>query len=222
MKAINQYNVILYIVGLCVMLLVLLLGAHLDPQIRQLGLSGYLKGHQLAGVAMFFGFVFAFPIGLTICILAGSNFKHLTLRYALYIIAITAAISNLVLIWPEIVGKDYQPLYFGTGGITMLLLISLTGWYWSQLRTQASLAQRRSVDLQGLGYFCFAMATWHTCGVGGLPGFAIYQDSMMSIKTYPFILGQLKVVMLFLILAWLFTFLSLYLRNKLVVSDKAA
>ncbi len=214
MQNVSRMNLILYAVGLCVMLLVLYLGAMLDPELRRIGMSAYLQEHKLAGVATFFGFVFAFPAGLTICILAGSNFKILTLRYVLYVIAITAAISNLVLIWPEIVGKDYQPAYFATGGITMLVLISLTGWYWSRQRASMAKEQRYIADLQGIGYFCFAMATWHCCGVGGLPGFAIYPDSSMSIKSYPFILGQLKVVMLFLILAWGSTFLSFYLRHK--------
>jgi len=214
MKTLNKSNVILYLVGLCVMLSIVYLGAQLDPELRRLGLSAYLAEHRLAGIGLFFGFVFAFPIGLTVCILAGSEFRSLTLRYVLSIIALTAAISNLVLIWPLIVGKDYQPLYFGTGGITMLVLISLTGWYWARLRAQATTGQRTVTDLQGLGYFCFAMATWHCCGVGGLPGFAIYPDSMMEVKSYPFILGQLKVVMLFLILAWVFTFVAYRVRSK--------
>ena len=219
MQNVTRLNQILYVAGLSVMLLVLYLGAILDPELRRIGMSAYLQENRLAGVAIFFGFVFAFPIGLTICILAGSDFKSLTLRYVLYVVALTAAISNLVLIWPEIVGKDYHPLYFGAGGITMLVLISLSGWYWSRQRAKIAQEQRYIADLQGIGYFCFAMATWHCCGVGGLPGFAIYPDTLMSIKSYPFILGQLKVVMLFLTLAWLCTFLNFYFRHKYEITQ---
>jgi hypothetical protein len=214
MNKANNLNLAIYVVGLCVMLLILFLGAQLDPLLRSMGMSAYLQEYRLAGVVKFFGFVFAFPIGLTICILAGADLKNLTLRYTLYVIALTAAISNLVLLWPEVVGKDYQPLYFGTGGVSMLVMISISGWLWSRLRASAKGARCFYHDLQGIGYFCFAMATWHSCGVGGLPGFAIYPDEVMQVKSYPFILGQLKVVMFFLILAWLATTISLYLRTK--------
>ena len=214
MRHTNTLSLIIYIFGLLVMLSVLYLGSVLDPQIRQIGLSAYLRQSHVGGVLLFFGFVFAFPIGLTICFLAGFSLKKLNLRYPLYAVALTAAVANLVLIWPAIAGREHSPQYFATGGIIIIFLISASAWLWARQRSSVEGAQRVCADLRGLGYFCFAMATWHCCGVGGMPGFAIQADHVLAAKSYPFIVGQLKVIMLYFILAWSSTVASYIFQPK--------
>ena len=214
MRQTKTQSLIIYIVGLLVMLSVLYLGSILDPELRRIGLSAYLRQSQIGGVLLFFGFVFAFPIGLTICFVAGFRFQKVNVRYLLYAVALTAAVANLVLIWPAITGREHSPQYFATVGIILIFLISMSAWLWARQRSSVEGAQRVSADLRGLGYFCFAMATWHCCGVAGLPGFAIHPDHVVLAKSYPFILGQLKVIMLYLIFAWSCTSLAYYLRTK--------
>ena len=214
MRQTNIQSLIIYIIGLLVMLSILYLGSMLDPQLRGIGLSAYLQQSQVGGVLLFFSFVFAFPIGLTICFLGGFSMHKVNVRYLLYAVALTAAVANLVLIWPAVAGREHNPLYFATGGIILIFLISASAWLWARHRGAATPAQRLSADLRGLGYFSFAMATWHTCGVGGMPGFAIQSDHVLVAKSYPFIVGQLKVVMLYFILGWGFTLVSYILRPK--------
>ena len=214
MRQTNTQSLIIYIFGLLVMLSVLYLGSVLDPQLRQIGLSAYLRQSQVSGVLLFFGFVFAFPIGLTICLLAGFSMHKVNVRYLLYAVALTAGVANLVLIWPAVAGREHNPLYFATGGIILIFLISASAWLWARQRSLATPTQRLSADMRGLGYFCFAMATWHICGVGGMPGFAIQSDHVLVAKSYPFIVGQLKVVMLYFILAWSSTVASYIFRPK--------
>ena len=214
MRQTKTLSLIIYCIGLLVMMSILYLGAILDPQLRQIGLSAYLRQSQVGGVLLFFGFVFAFPIGLTICFLAGFSFQKMSLRYLLAAVALTAALANLVLIWPALAGRHHSPLYFATGGIILIFLISASAWLWARQRSNVEGAQRVCADLRGLGYFCFAMATWHCCGVGGMPGFAIQADHVLAAKSYPFIVGQLKVIMLYFILAWSSTVASYIFQPK--------
>jgi len=113
----------------------------------------------------------------------------------------------MMTVWPMIVGRQQSPLYFGTGGVVLLILISLVSWYWAKQRQQAAIEQQRDIDLKGLAYFCFAMATWNSCGAAGMPGYAIYPEQVVANQAGLFVTQQFKVVMLYFILAWLFTFL---------------
>ena len=214
MRHTHTQSLIIYSIGLLVMLSILYLGSILDPPLRETGLSAYLRQSHVGGVLLFFGFVFAFPIGLTICFLAGFSMHKVNVRYLLFAVAVTAAVANLVLIWPALTGRAHSPGYFATGGIILIFLISACAWLWARQRGIAAPESRLAADLRGLGYFSFAMATWHTCGVGGMPGFAIQSDHALAAKSYPFIVGQLKVVMLYFILAWACTAASFLFRQK--------
>ena len=71
-----------------------------------------------------------------------------------------------------------------------------------------------SLNLRGLAYFCFALATWNSCGAGGLPGFALYPQTVIATHSQAFLIGQFKVIMFYFILAWLFLLISLYRQTK--------
>ena len=87
-----------------------------------------------------------------------------------------------------------------------LLTLGLWGRYRASLPPQA----RSASDLQAVGYFCFALAAWNSCGVGGMPGFALYPDRMQQLETHFIAVVNLKAAMAFFVLGWLFTFLSFY------------
>lgn len=207
-------QIAVYVLGLLLMLSVLVTGPILEADLKQLGLSGYLQQRPWQDGILFFGFVFAFPAGLLICVVAGLLVNTTTARLLLTVVSLGLAVACLVIAWPALIGRQDNPQYFALGGALLLFLIAGSAWYWAKQRRQCEPRHRLATDLRGFGYFCFAMATWHVCGAGGLPGFAIYSESDIHIKHYPFLIGQFKVVMLYLILAWVGVLLSLSLDKR--------
>ena len=53
------------------------------------------------------------------------------------------------------------------------------------------------------------------CGVAGMPGYALYPERSLEVNAYPFIIGQVKVLMLYFVLAWLSLLLSYLLKQRL-------
>mgnify|MGYP007059378998 CR=1 FL=1 len=210
----SPFQIVVYLIGLLLMLSVLLIGPELEPKIKQQGLSEFLALGGWQADAWLFAFVFLFPLGLVVCTVAGMLVNGPGWRVVLVAIGLSIAVTSLVVIWPALIGRDADALYFGVGGTLLLILISGTGWHWALQRQQTLPSQRRAVDYRGFAYFCFATATWHICGAGGMPGFAIYPDSVIGVKHYPFIISQFKVVMLYLILAWGSLFLSFRSARK--------
>lgn len=184
------------------------LGHSIAPQLKIMGMTDYLRAYKWQGGLVIFSFTFAFPVALQCIVLAGLFTKVANYRHVIWSTLIFAAGSILVVLWPFIVGSAHSRWYFGIGGGLLLVLIFAVGWLWAQQRQQHDKAYRLVLDLRGAGYFFFALATWNTCGILGMPGYALYPARSMSVHAYPFIIGQSKVVMLYLILGWVFILLS--------------
>ena len=122
--------------------------------------------------------------------------------------------SLFIVIWPFIVGAENSPLYFGFNGGLLLIMIFSVGWFWAKSRIMAQSSRRLIVDLRGLSYLFFALATWNLCGAVGMPGYALYPERSLAVNAYPFIIGQVKGVMLYFVLAWLSLLLSYIFKNK--------
>ena len=219
-QQVSTSSKLLLIVGFAITLLLFWLGNSIAPQIKAMGLMGYIKANAWQGGLVVFGFSFAFPIALQCIVLAGLFRFTQKKIHIVWSTLIFAAGSILIVLWPFITGSAHSRYYFGIGGAILLVLIFTVGWFWAQQRQQHDAIYRRVLDLRGAGYFFFALATWNTCGILGMPGYALYPERSLAVNAYPFIIGQSKVVMLYFILAWTCILLSHIWIKKIREQDK--
>jgi hypothetical protein len=116
------------------------------------------------------------------------------------------ALTRLV---PRLFGTESSALYFGTGGLLILILFLAVAWTWSRHRLTLPAEARGAADLQGLGYLCFGIAAWFSCGTGGVPGYALSPGRMASAGSLWFAVSNFKVVMAFFVLGWALTLAGL-------------
>ena len=90
-----------------------------------------------------------------------------------------------------------------------MVLIILYAWYWSAYRAGLEDKLRRASDFQAMGYLSFALAAWNLCGVNSIPGLAMYPEKMLTLEPRFFAVAQLKAVMAFFVLGWLFTVIGI-------------
>ena len=205
---------LMLLMALVIVIFLFVVGDNLAPEIKQLGLTGYLKqGGWQAGLFIF-GFVFAFPVALLLIVLSGLQSGLANWKYHFVLFHVFLLGSLLVVIWPFVAGRENSVSYFAYSGGLLLILIYSVGWFWAQQRNNSDPADRKAMDMKGIGYFFFALATWNMCGVAGMPGYALYPERSLEDNAYPFIIGQVKVVMLYLVIAWLSLLLSYLLRNR--------
>ena len=206
---------IMLLAALFITVFLFIIGESLQPQIKELGLAAYLKQSNWLGALSVFGFIFAFPVGLLLIVLAGLLNGESKRKYYFLLILIVLLGALLVIIWPSFVGREYSAIYFGYSGGLLLVLIFCVGWFWAQQRQNCEPSNRKVIDLKGTSYFFFALATWNICGVIGMPGYALYPERSLAVDAYPFIIGQVKVVMLYFVLAWLSLLLSYLVKRRL-------
>ena len=103
-----------------------------------------------------------------------------------------------------------SPTYFGTGGISILVLAAATIYFWGSYRARQPASRHTALDLQAIGYLCFALAAWNTSGFGDAPSFALFPEKMIALDAHGFAVGQLKSIMAFFVLGWLFTMLGFF------------
>jgi len=195
------------------------MGAHIAPVIKSIGLFAYIDQQGWSAGVLVFSFSFAFPFALLCIVLAGMLTHKRNLRLIFLIIFIISALSTLMVLWPFVVGNENSRWYFMIGGGLLFILISTVAWFWAKQRNQVISQQRKIVDLRGMAYFCFALATWNICGAMGMPGYGLYAERSLEVNAYPFITGQVKVIMLYLIMAWFFLMLSYLFNRKQALLD---
>jgi hypothetical protein len=206
----SRAGLAVFVAGLVLMISATLFGRFgLQPSMEMLGLHGYQAAHGDTGMLHFLLFAVGFPIGAGLCIVGagwapwdseastGGRFLLLTL----------AAASASILV-PAVFGTGTSPAYFGTGGVLILGLAAASILYWGRYRTSLTGRARGAADLQACGYLWFAVAAWNLCGVGGMPGYSVYPERVFRFDTQDFAVGQMKAVMLCLVLGWTFTLLG--------------
>lgn len=199
---------IFYAIGIALMLCTVILGQLIQDEVKLLGMQGYMDaGPQINRLLMLF-FAFGFPLGiglvLVAAIVSGRGSKQAV--WLFYFAAVSGVAVTLLI--HGVVGTAYSPLYFGVGGVFIMLLIIAFAWYWAAYRDSLDATRHIASDLQALGYLCFALAAWNLCGVGAIPGMALYPEKMLVLEPRNFAVAQMKAVMAFFVLGWLFTVLG--------------
>ena len=105
----------------------------------------------------------------------------------------------------------YFPPLFGIGGALILLSFFGILWLWAKERMALKGSSTAAVDLKLFGYVFMLIAAWFTCGIGSQPFLKSFDAEGP---------GNPMTVMIFLVLGWLFLFLSHFIsRNQQALSE---
>lgn len=194
-----------YVIGVLVMAADVIYGKQIQGEVATLGLQGIEAQSGRPGVLKVLLFAFGYPLGVSISLLGAALFGGMAAGRLGRFGGLVLFAALAPLLSPGILGTQHSPVYFGIGGLTILLLTALAMWFWGRYRRRVSAALRPAVDWQGLGILAFALAAWNLCGFGGMPSFAVYPEKMIALNAVPFAVGQLKAVMALFILGFAFT-----------------
>lgn len=201
----SRAGVLIFFAGLAVMALSAAMGNVLQSQLYEHGIRGYQQAYGLTGMLPAMVFFFSFPVGLVVCLMGAIRMRRtLTGSAWPYALLAVPAVAIVVLV-PVVFGRELSPGYFGIGGVTILLLVSATIFYWGSYRARQPASRHAALDLQAIGYLCFALAAWNTCGFGSVPSFALFPEKMITLDARGIAIGQLKAVMAFFVLGWVFS-----------------
>ncbi len=197
----DRFGKTLFVLGALIMILAVTLGTTIDDTANTMGLEA-IKKSDSGLLVLLMVFAFGFPLGIVLLavgavMIGGKLFS----RYTNLLVGAGILISLVVLV-PMVFSRDMSATYFGAGGVTILALVVLSAWYWSQYRLNLIEKDRNVLDIKGIGYLCFALAAWNLCGFAGLPSFALYPEKMLEFGARPFAIGQLKAIMAYLVLGW--------------------
>jgi hypothetical protein len=195
------------------MLLSVFLGNSMQVDLRSIPLDTIIQQRDSTSLK-FLVFAFGFPAGLGLSLLGaliGSEPGSGRIWIFLFVSLSAASAAFLV---PLVFGRDLSPLFFGNAGYIMMLLILASVWYWGRYRARLPQSGRLSVDLQGMGYFCFAVAAWNICGAATMPSFALEPKTMLAMESQAFAIGLMKAIMILFLFGWIFTLLGWRLAVK--------
>jgi hypothetical protein len=206
----NRSGVLIFFSGFIVMVLSAVMGKLMQSQLYELGITGLQEAHGMSGMVRAMLFFFSFPVGLVICLMGAITMRSsLGGRVWPYALLAIPGIAIVVLV-PMMFGRELSASYFGIGGVVILLLAAATIYYWGTYRARQPASRHASLDLQAIGYLCFALAAWNSCGFGSVPSFALFPEKMIALGARDFAIGQLKSIMAFFVLGWLFTVLAFF------------
>lgn len=207
-------GVIVFSAGVVVMLVMVLLGYAIDDDLRTYGMK-VLQERNDPVMGLVFLFAFGFPLGV-VAVIAGALLMCNT--SAKRVIAMTlsgALLVSLAVLTPAVFGREINHAYFGSGGMIIAACMVVSFWYWSRYRVVLSRQAKNEADIKALGYLCFGLAAWNTCGLATMPSFGLYPDTMIAQGMRPFAIGQAKAIMADFVLGWVFTAWGFYLSAKL-------
>ena len=213
----NRAGVLVFFVGFVIMALSVVTGKVLQPQFYEHGITEFQQVYDLTGMTPAMLFFFSFPVGIVMCLVGAITMRRsLTGRAWPYALLVIPAVAIVVLV-PSFFGRELSATYFGVGGISILVLVAAAIFFWGSYRAQQPTSRHAALDLQAIGYLCFALAAWNLCGFGSMPSFALFPEKMIALDTRAFAIGQLKSIMAFIVLGWLFTTLGFF---KAVLAER--
>lgn len=205
---------LLFLLGACIAVGCVLLGYVLEDTIKNTSLDA-LRQQSPKDMGLFFVFAFGTPLGFVIMLVSAMWYSAKRFSNIGVYAASAAAFLSFIILIPHAFGREISATYFGMGGYIILACIIVTFWFWKKYRSALTTSQKAPVDLQAMGYLCFAMAAWNLCGFGAAPSFALYPEKMIEYGTQPFAVGQLKAIQAYLVCGWLFTTMGMYKSYRL-------
>jgi hypothetical protein len=93
------------------------------------------------------------------------------------------------------------PPLFGIGGTLILLFFMGILWLWAKERMALKDSSATAADLKLAGYVFMLIAAWFICGITSQPFMKVFEGEAPGSPIH---------IMIFLVLGWLFLFLSHY------------
>ena len=209
----DRKGLILFSVGAVVMVSMMFLGYSIEDELTTYGMR-VLEERRDPVIGLVFLFAFGFPLGI-VALMAGALMMCKTNAVKLLTISVSGVILvSLAALVPSVFGRETSGAYFGVGGITILIAIVVSFWYWAQYRAGLNSAAKNVTDIKALGYLCFGLAAWNTCGLASVPSFGLYPEIMLEQGMRPFAIGQAKAIMAYFVLGWVFTAVGFYKSVK--------
>jgi hypothetical protein len=206
--------------GIALMVFVTALGKwSLQPALSEIGIHAYREMYGDRGMLRFLLFAVGFPLGAGMCLIGAMRWSETSCRRTLSFAALAVVAAFTSVLVPVLFGTGASPVYFGTGGVLILALVAAVFWFWGRQRARLPEVLRGAADLQACGYLWFAVAAWNLCGVGSMPSYALDPLKMIRFGSQAFATGQMKVVMLNLVLGWTFSVLGF--RRALLAAANA-
>jgi len=199
-------GVVLFVLGVVLAGGSVVLGRFFMPEFQGATRLDALVGGPAGLKLTLFGFTF--PAGLGLSLVGAARLGGAGRGWVVLLLAPVGAVLVMAFI-PDLFGRAPSPAFFGVGGVSILVLFVAVMWQWGRRRRTLDGARQVGADLQAAGYLCFAAAAWNLCGAAGMPGFAADPGRMIAAGSHAFVVGQLKIVMGFFVLGWLFTWLGL-------------
>ena len=209
----DRKGLILFCVGAVLMVAMMFLGYSIEDELTTQGMRA-LEERRDPLMGFVFLFAFGFPLGI-VALLAGALMMCKTRAVRVFAMIIgSVLLVSLAALVPTVFGRETSGAYFGTGGITILIAIVVSFWYWAQYRAGLNAAAKNVADIKALGYLCFGLAAWNTCGLASVPSFGLYPEIMLEQGMRPFAIGQAKAIMAYFVLGWVFTAVGFYKSVK--------
>jgi hypothetical protein len=114
-------------------------------------------------------------------------------------------IALVVFLAMALISIGHIPPLLGTGGAFILLSFLGLLWLWAKERMALKGSSATAADLQLVGYVLFVIAAWFTCGALAQPFQRAFEGSAPTTPVH---------IMVFLVLGWLFLFLSHYQTHR--------
>jgi len=174
---------------------------------------------QKVGLVLFWiAVIWAILWGVIGSVFVGSAYRNLTMDelnltmwayagpwsviWGKYGIGIVLAVS----IGMAVIGfLGHIPPLFGIGGTLILLFFIGILWLWAKERMALKGASTTAADLKLVGYVFMLIAAWYVCGIASQPFLKVFEGEATATPIH---------VMIFLVLGWLFLFLSHYKSRK--------
>ena len=166
------------------------------------------------GMIPFFLWAFSVPLG-AILVGTGALIQVEAKRSHIAVFAIGLFLTVLffdILVRGFLMATDtHSPVWFGLAGALMLLLFLAITWFWAERRRTLTDAEKPAADLQLVGIVFFMMATWFMCAAFSTQ----FSEDLTSFTPR----SPVNVV-IYLVLGWLFMFLSQYKARVVSVEEE--
>jgi len=199
----NKIGIGIFFAGIVIIIAGQFLGIRVGSRIQEVGIQRFLDGYM----NLFRSYYLSYPLGIIIAVI-GTLYSRVT-SSRLILFLIIGLVSLTVYDQAQLIAGTYpNPLFFGIGGGLITLILFSLIWCWAENRVELGEKAKTAADLQMLGYVFFAFAAWSACGIGGVPGYALYPNKMIEFQTLPILFSILAKVMIFFVIGWFFILLG--------------
>lgn len=193
----------IFCTGLAVLLIGQLIGIWVDNRISEMGIPVFINEHMTS----FRMYYLSYPLGILLAVIG--VLYHRADMSRVWLFAAGGVIALIIYDRAHVVAGAYpNSLFFAVGGTLITLILLGIIWYWAKYRAGVEKPALIAADLQMAGYIFFAFAAWSTCGIGGMPCYALYPEKMITLQTLPVLFSLLSKIMVFFVLGWFFLLLS--------------